>query len=89
MTWKKLKKVLIPIGFPKFIKRQEFNMKINNTKILKNLEIEKKNWKLLKLNLKMSFSEILLLRAQFIEVCFDFDLFQLLIFLDKNSKTIT
>ena len=43
MTWKKLKRVLIPIGFPKFIKRQEINMKIDNTKILKNLEIEKEN----------------------------------------------
>ena len=37
----------------------------------------------------MSFLELLLLRAQFIEVCVDFDLLQLLIFLDKNSKTIT
>ena len=43
MTWKKLKRVLISIGFPKFIKRQEINMKIDNTKILKNLEIEKEN----------------------------------------------
>ena len=37
----------------------------------------------------MSFFELLPLRTQFIEVCFDFDLLQRLIFLDKNSKTIT
>ena len=37
----------------------------------------------------MNFFELLPPRTQFIEVCFDFDLLQRLIFLDEKSKTIT
>lgn len=55
-------------------------MKIDNPKILKNLE----NEKLLRLSLNIRLFELLLTKVQFIKVCFDFYFLQLLIFLGKK-----